>query len=241
MPAWIERLLPPTLLARRLSLQAILFALGQGAFLTGSAVFFTQIVGLTAAQVGLGLTIAGVVSFIFAVPLGKLADRVGPKRLWAMGAFAEAVLYLAWPWVDGFGPFVAMMIVIELVSTAGGTGYGAYTIDVFPREERVRSLAFMRSALNIGFTFGALLGGMALAFDNDAVIRAVPLVTAAILALNGVLITRLPNAAHDKPGGQPVEARPEVASPGALRNRPLPVPAPSSTASSPPTRSCSTS
>jgi hypothetical protein len=30
-------------------------------------------VGLTAAQVGLGLTIAGVVSFIFAVPLDKLA------------------------------------------------------------------------------------------------------------------------------------------------------------------------
>ena len=59
--------------------------------------FFTQIVGLSAAQVGLGLTIAGVVAFFFAVPLGRLADRIGPKRMWALGALGEALLYLAWP------------------------------------------------------------------------------------------------------------------------------------------------
>ena len=42
----------------------------------------------------------------------------------------------------------------------------------------MRSLAFMRAALNIGFTLGALLGGLALATNSDAVIRVVPLVTA---------------------------------------------------------------
>ena len=50
---------PPSPLAGRLSVQSLLFALGEGTFMTGSAVFFTQIVGLSAAQVGLGLTIAG--------------------------------------------------------------------------------------------------------------------------------------------------------------------------------------
>ena len=61
-----------------------------------------------------------------------------------------------------------MMSLLGLVDTAGRSGRGAYTLDVFPREERVQSLAFMRAALNIGFTFGALLGGLALAFDSDA-------------------------------------------------------------------------
>ena len=79
----------PTPLARRLSAQSVLFAVGEGFFLTGSAVFFTHIVGLSAAQVGLGLTIAGVVTFFFAVPLGRLADRIGPKRMWALGALAR--------------------------------------------------------------------------------------------------------------------------------------------------------
>jgi MFS family permease len=215
MPRWLGSLVPPTPLARQLSLQSILFAVGQGVFLTGSAVFFTQIVGLSAAQVGLGLTVAGVVSFFFAVPMGKLADRVGPKRMWVFGAAAQAALYLAWPWIDGFVGFLAMMIVLELVGTAGGTGYGAYTLDVFPREERVRSQAFMRAALNIGFTVGALIGGLALAFDSNHGIRMVPLLTAAILAVNTFLITRLPDAQHDKVPA----AKEQLINPGALRNK----------------------
>ena len=49
---------------------------------------------------------------------------------------------------------------------------------MFPREERVQSQAFMRAAINIGFTVGALIGGLALAFNNDDIVRAVPVLTA---------------------------------------------------------------
>jgi MFS family permease len=217
LPRWLERLLPPTPLARRLSVQSVLFAFGEGIFLTGSAVFFTQIVGLSAAQVGLGLTLAGIVSFFFAVPMGKAADRIGPKRMWALAAAAEAILYAGWPWIGGFGSFLAMMIVLETVGTAGHSGRGAYTLDVFPREERVRSQAFMRSALNIGFTFGALVGGLALAFNDDTVVRMIPLLTAAILLLNALLISRLPDADHDR---VPAASRTDdLIAPGALRNK----------------------
>jgi len=211
----LRRVLPPTPLARRLAAQSILYAVGEGFFLTGSAVFFTHIVGLTAAQVGLGLTIAGVVTFFFAVPLGRLADRVGPQRMWALGALAEAVLYLGWPWISGFGAYVGMMIVLQIVGGAGGAGRGAYTLGIFSGEERIRSLAFMRSALNIGFTLGALLAGLALATNSDSVIRMVPLVTAAVLGLNALLISRLPSTSTDE---APV-ARKQLITPGALRNK----------------------
>ena len=63
----------------------MLFAIGEGTFITGSAVFFTQIVGLSAGQVGIGITVAGLAAFVCSVPLGKLADRIGPKRMWALG------------------------------------------------------------------------------------------------------------------------------------------------------------
>src|SRR5689334_7645809 len=113
--------------------------MGQGTFLTGSAVFFTQIVGLTAAQVGLGLTVAGAVSFVLAVPMGKLADVVGHRQIWAVSSFLSAGLFAVWPFIDGMAGFLAMIVALEAVATAGFTGYGAYTIAVLPRQERVQS------------------------------------------------------------------------------------------------------
>ncbi len=62
--------------------------------------------------------------------------------MWALGALAQALLYLAWPWISGFVAFAAMMVVLQLVDTAGSAGRGAYTLDAFTGEERIRSLAF---------------------------------------------------------------------------------------------------
>ena len=128
--------MPPSPLARRLSAQSILFAIGEGTFLTGSAVFFTQIVGLSAFQVGLGLSISGVVAFALSVPMGKLADRIGPQRMWAASAATTAVLFLGYPLINGFGEFAAMVAALAVVESAGSAGRGAYTIDVFPPAEQ---------------------------------------------------------------------------------------------------------
>jgi MFS family permease len=206
LPERVVRLAGPTPLVRRLSSQSVLSAFGDGVFLTGSAVFFTQIVGLSAARVGLGLTIAGVVTFGLAVPLGKLSDRFGAKRVWAACSALEAALYLVWLAVGGMVGFVAMMIALELVSTTSRSARNAYRFDVFPREERVSSNAYFRAARNVGYTLGALLAGIALATNDDGVIRMVPVVTAALLLLNAVLVSRLPGAGAHVHTESPLEA-----------------------------------
>jgi MFS family permease len=211
----LSQLLPTTPLARSLSVQSILSATGEGVFLTGNAVFFTQVVGLSAAQVGLGLTLAGVLTFFVAIPLGRLTDAVGSKRMWGFAALAQALLYLLWPLTSGFASFLAVTIALEVVVTAARTGRGAYTLSVFTGADRVRSLAFMRSARNIGYTLGALLGGLALAADSLTAIRAVPVVTAVILGINALLVGRLPTAEHE---GEPASPT-SLLTPGALRNR----------------------
>jgi MFS family permease len=193
----LRRLIPPTPLSRRLSTQSLLFATAEGTFLTGSAVFFTQVVGLRATQVGLGLTVAGVVSLLVAYPAGKLTDRVGPKRMWSVGAFIAALLFAAWPFIDTFTAYVAMVVAFEIVENAGSAGRNAYVLDVMPEDERVATQAYMYSALNVGFTVGAVIGGIALAFDNVTVMRWLPLVTLGIGFVNAVFISRLPRAPHD--------------------------------------------
>ena len=195
--AVLNRFQPPSPLAGRLSVQSLLFALGEGTFMTGSAVFFTQIVGLKASQVGLGLTIAGIAAFLAALPAGRLVDRYGPKRMWALSAAGQAAVFAVWPFVDSFGGYVAMAVTMEVIGSLGGAAYGAYTIDVLPPEERVKSRAFMYSALNVGFTLGSMMGGVALAFSSNHVLQALPWFTTAVFLINASMVLRLPNASHD--------------------------------------------
>jgi MFS family permease len=212
----LRQIRPPSPLAGRLAAQSLLFALGEGTFMTGSAVFFTQIVGLSAAQVGLGLTIAGAAAFMAAWPAGKLVDRFGPKRCWALSAAGQASLFTVWPFIHGFGGYVAMAATMEVIGSLGGAAYGAYTIDVLPPHERVTSRAYMYSALNVGFTLGSLLGGIALAFDSNTLLHGLPWFTTLAFLVNALAILRLPNAAHDDQ--TPEERRVKLPGPGPLRN-----------------------
>jgi MFS family permease len=207
---------PPSPLAGRLAVPSLIWALGEGSFMTGSAVFFTQIVGLSAAQVGLGLTIAGVAAFLAALPMGQLVDRFGPKKMWAVSAVGQAALFAVWPFISDFQGYVAMAAAMELVGALGYAAHGAYTIDVLPPEERVRSRAYMYSALNLGFTLGALIGGLALAFESNSVLHVLPLLTAVFYVVNAVAITRLPRAPHDD--RTPENRKIKVPGPGPLRN-----------------------
>jgi predicted MFS family arabinose efflux permease len=110
---------PPSPLAGRLAAQSLLFSLGQGTFMTGSAVFFTTIVGLTAAQVGLGLTFAGVAAFLAALPMGRLVDRFGPKKMWALSATGQAAMFAVWPFITDFPGYVAMAVGMEVIGALG--------------------------------------------------------------------------------------------------------------------------
>jgi len=214
-----QRLLPPTALTRRLALQSLLYASGEGAFLTGSAVYFTQVVGLRATQVGLGLTVAAAVSFLVAYPAGWVVDLIGARTMWVSGALSGAVMFGLWPFITGFGAYVAMVTMFEIVSAFGATGRRVYTLDVVPHEERVQAQAHVYSTMNVGFTLGALVGGVALALDTT-VLRWAPLFSMTVGLVNSSLIGRLPRTTRgrraDTPERPPDESA--VAGHGPTRN-----------------------
>ena len=210
--------MPPTKLERDLSLQSVLSAFATGSFLTGTAVFFTQIVGLTGAQIGLGLSAAGAVALVLQLPMGRVADRVGAKPLWAVASLLEALLYLVWPFIGSMLTFVAMLSVMAVVETAGRNGRNVYRIVVFPRETRVRALAYQRSARNVGYTLGAGAAGVALGIGTREALYAIPLVTAGLLLLNAAMIVLvLPPVERERPPAPDPDV-PESVAPPAWRN-----------------------
>lgn len=188
----IGRLLPTDPLVRSLVVQSVLSAFGTGTFLTGTAVFFTQIVGLTGAQVGIGLSVSAAATLVLSIPIGRFTDRVGAKRLWIAAAALEAMLYLSWPLVSGFTLFVAVLSVLAVVEAAGMSARNVYRIAVFPRETRVGALARMRAARNVGYTLGAGASGVALGVGTREAVVAIPLFTAVVLLVNAVMVSRLP-------------------------------------------------
>ncbi|MFZ2504260.1 MAG: MFS transporter [Nocardioides sp.] len=184
---WWRSMLPANPLERDLALQCVLSAFATGAFLTGTAVFFTQIVGLSGAQVGLGMSISAGVTLLLQVPLGRLADKTGAKLLWVVASAVEAGLYFIWPLLHTMTAFVAMLVVLAIFETAGRNARNVYRIAAFPRETRVRAQAYMRAARNVGYTLGAGASGVALGIGLEAV-RLIPMLTGGLLVLNAIMI-----------------------------------------------------
>ena len=228
---------PPSTLAGRLSLQSLIFASGDGTFLAGSAVFFTHVVGLSLGQVGIGLTVAAIASFVVAVPMGKLVDHFGPKRMWALSAVIQGAL------------FAGLAVHRQLPGVRRpGRGHGgrrhagrrrptARTSSTSCRPaERVESRAYMYSALNVGFSLGALHRRRGDRLRHRRCCGG-PLFSAVLFVANSVAILRLPDASHDVRSSRAARSSPRASprSATAAGSR-----SPPSPASCGPTRCCCT-
>ena len=209
----LNRVLSDDPLVRATAIQSAIFAFGTGTFITGEAVYSIKIIGLTVAEAGLGLTIGMASQFLVSIPFGRLADRIGPRTCWGIGNVLQAGAFLGWLFVHGFWPFIAVVVGREVTAQLGQIGWSTYRLAAFPREVRVRSGAYNRAALNVGFTLGALFGGVALATGSLTVIRFIPILTAAILLVSAAMIRRLPAAA-----AAPAESVPAPESEPAARN-----------------------
>jgi MFS family permease len=188
----LKRLLPPPGLPRSLAFQSAIIATGGGVFLTGSVVYFTAVKHLSAAQIGIGLSAAGLVNLAFSLPIGVVADRLGGKTAWVLGAILEALSFVAFPFVAGFLGFVALMAFSSAADVLAQGGRTIYTADAIPPGDRVRVMAFSRAYLNVGFTLGAGIGAMALAIHSSAALNVVILANAAGLLANAAIVARFP-------------------------------------------------
>ncbi|GAA2333479.1 MFS transporter [Dactylosporangium salmoneum] len=185
-------LLPPAGIARSLCVQSLVWAFGNGVFTTGAAVFFLHPARLSPVQVGIGFSVSGALSLLLSVPLGGLADRFGGRRTWLAGVLAEAFVLLWFPWLHGFAAFLALLPLAALAEAVSSGGRMVYQARVLPREERVRSLAFVRSAMNVGFFAGGGAAAVPLAIGSDWAYRCMVLVNALGMLANGLLIARMP-------------------------------------------------
>jgi len=208
------QIVPPPGIARALTLRSVVYATGSGVFLAGSAVFFTQYLGLSATQVGVGLSVSGALTVLGSVPLGALVDRFGARRTWIVAGVLEALFFLAYPLAGSFVAFLGVACLLAMADLTASTARQVYTLQALPPAERVRALAYQRSAQNVGFTAGAALSGIALAVGTRPAYLSLVLVNGAVMLGTTALVARLPKVTA-------TGSAPRTSPFAALRDRPF--------------------
>jgi MFS family permease len=164
--------LPASAVARRLLVLFLVDAVGTGMFLAGSALFFTRVIGLSNAEVGLGLSLSAIVGFVCSVPVGRLADRFGARRTLIALYLSRGLGFAAYLLVHDVAGFVAVSCVLGASQWAAGPLVQALVGAAVDASSRVRTMAAMNAVRNAGFVAGAGLASLAIASGSGLGYRA---------------------------------------------------------------------
>lgn len=190
---------------RPLALATLLSRVGNGLLMTVSVLYFTRIVGLSIAEVGLGLTIAGLFGLLSAVPLGHVADRRGPRGLFVILSISVAALSLLYLLVDAFWQFLVVAVVVTVLDRGAGAVRAALIAAVTQGSGRVAARAYLRAITNIGIMAGAAIGALALHFDTRTAYQLMFVVDTLLTCAAALVILGIPRVApHPKTDEGPV-------------------------------------
>ncbi|WP_328302639.1 MFS transporter [Streptomyces sp. NBC_00435] len=199
------RILPPPGAPRRLAAAQLSNSVGDGAYYVCSALYFTRVVGLSPAQIGLGLTVAWAIGSVAGVPLGALADRRGPRGTSVVLAVATAASVCSFLLIRSFWAFLASVVVYATAQCGLAAARQALLAGLVPPGERTGVLAHLQAVLNGGLAVGAALGGLALGIGTERAYLSVFALDAVAFLLCAAVLLRLPAVAPtaDRMAGEP--------------------------------------
>ncbi|QMU71381.1 MFS transporter [Streptacidiphilus sp. P02-A3a] len=134
----------------------VVYATSSGLYLAGGTVYFVKGIGLSTAQIGTGLTIAGLVGFLTTVPVSMLATRWGPLRLLRLLQAWRAIWFVALAFAHSM---VAFTLFASLFAISQGPIFPMVQLlvnAVAGGEDRTRILGVISSVINVGMSVGAL-------------------------------------------------------------------------------------
>lgn len=173
---------------------ALVNTFGNGLFYTSAALFYTRSVGLTPGQVGVGLTVAGLLSLLVGIPAGHLADLRGAREILVALYVVEMLAVSSLVLVHGFRGFVLVSIAYSCADKAANAVRQGLIATALPADQRVPGRAYMRSVTNLGIAGGAAVAGVALAIGTREAYVSLVLGDAVTYGLAALVVRRLPRS-----------------------------------------------
>ncbi|GLW74598.1 MFS transporter [Kitasatospora phosalacinea] len=188
---WRARLGVPDLTGqRRVVAATVLDAFGVGMFVPLSFLFFVLTTELSVAQVGLGSSLATLLSLPVAPLAGALVDRWGARTSLVVNNLLVAGGYLGYLLVDSLPGLVAAMLVVLSAERLYFTAWPGFVADLAEGAELDRWYAFTTAGGNAAAGLGGAAGGLLLGTGWPGAAVAVVVVNAATsLAAAALLLT----------------------------------------------------
>ena len=211
----LSRVIPDNPATRTMALATLINTAGSGMYLVVAVAYFHRLVGLSEAEIGVGLTIAGLFGLVSGVPLGHLGDRYGARELILWLLIGAAVAAAAAALATNFWQFVVVSSLLAIFDRGSAAVRGAMIAATVFGGERVRTRAYLRSLTNVGLTIGAAFAGVAFLVDTRAAYVAIIILNASTYLLTAWVLRRYPHIAptpeeQRAPGWQVFRDRPYV-------------------------------
>jgi MFS family permease len=203
-PRGLGRLLPASQVLRSLTSVTLVNTFGNGLFFTTSALFFIRSMGITPAQLGLALAIAGGCGIVAGPPLGWLADRWGARRVLVAALAAEGAGTLGYVAVHSFVALLPLLCAVTFVDRGGSGVRNALIATALPPADRTYGRAYLRAVTNVGIGAGAAVAAAALQSNTQGAYMVAVIADAITFLAAAALLAPLKLAAAP---GAPVSER----------------------------------
>jgi len=166
-------------------------AIGTGVFYPYQLLFFVAVLDLPLVVVGAGLT-ASILAVLPLLPaMGRLVDRIGPRRVLVAAALARAIAFVGYLTLDGVAAFVALSMLVAAGSRAEQTATPVLAAAVAPAGQTPAWLALTRVVFNAGIGAGGVIAAVVLS-QTPTAFTVVGWLNAASFALAALLYLPLP-------------------------------------------------
>lgn len=189
-------------MTHRLAAAQLTNSIGDGGFLVTSALYFTLVVGLGPAQVGLGLTIAWGLGALAGVGLGWVADRLGPRTTAVALAVATALSIGALVFVRGYVLFVVVLCLYASLQSGLQAARQALLAGLTTPAERTAVRARIQATANAGIAVGAAFGGLALHLGTVWAFVSVLVLDVLCFLASAAILASLPETAVSRAKGK---------------------------------------
>jgi MFS family permease len=212
----VRSLVPESRNERVYLLAAIINVYGSGLIITAMTLYAIKVVHLSAERSGLALTIAGLVGLFAAMPIGRLADRKGPRDV---NRLTLTVLAIAGVSYVFFAHSFVSYLVVAIVDGSALSASITASVSLLRRVAGDNATTFRSQAaavFNLGISFGVATCGVAIELNTVNAYRALFLGNALTDLIAVAVLSLLPRyeplpGAHEESPLAALKDRPFVA------------------------------